>query len=43
MVPLTDAKEGGNLSLAQSFSISLTLICGNAWAQHIGQVSAVSF
>lgn len=40
MVPLADAKD---LSLAQSFNIPLILICGSAWAQHVGQVSATSF
>lgn len=43
MVPLADAKEEKDLSLAQSFNIPLILICGSAWAQHVGQVSATSF
>lgn len=32
LVPLADARGGDNLSLAQSVSISLVLICGSAWA-----------
>lgn len=43
MVPLADAKEGEDLSLAQSVSTSLVLICGSAWAQHVWQISAASF